>query len=159
MRGKQATKRKIAGDPVYNNILLAKFINKVMLSGKKSLAQKIVYDALNDAAKKVGGKTGVKGLDVFDKTMNSLRASIRLRSRRVGGANLQIPVPLTEDQANALSIKWVIDAARARKGADMYARLSQEFVDAYNGVGTAHRKKEEMHKMAEANKAYSHFNW
>lgn len=158
MRGKKAPKRKIAPDPVHGDVLLAKFINHVMLNGKKSVAQKIVYSALDDAAKKVG-KPNVKGIDVFTKVMSTLKPTIRLRSRRVGGANLQIPVQLDEDQSVFMVTKWILDAARARKGMDMYLKLSAEFSDAYNGTGTAMKKREELHKMAEANKAYAHFNW
>ena len=158
MRGKKATKRKIAPDPLYGSELLAKFINKIMWDGKKSIAQKIVYDALDDTTKKIA-KPNVDQLEVFNKVMSNLKPSVRLRSRRVGGANLQIPVPLDEDQSSFLIFKWIIDAARARKGTDMYIRLGAEFLDAYNNTGTGIRKKDEMHKMAEANKAYAHFNW
>ncbi|MEI7603920.1 MAG: 30S ribosomal protein S7 [bacterium] len=158
MRGKKAPKRVIAPDPLYGDVLLSRFINMVMLDGKKSTAQTIVYGALDDALHKLN-KPNLKQIEIFTKVMTTLKPAVRLRSRRVGGANLQIPVPLTDDQANFLVMKWLIDAARARKGMDMYLRLSAEFVDAFNNTGTAFRKKEEMHKMAEANKAYSHFNW
>jgi small subunit ribosomal protein S7 len=157
MRGKQAPKRKIKADPKFESILLSKFINTIMLNGKKSLAQKIVYQALDDAASKVGKQ--ISSLDVFNKVMTTLRPTVKLKPRRVGGSNLQIPVSLTEEQGDFLAIRWIISAARARKGADMYVRLSAEFVDAYNGVGSAFKKKEEIHKMAEANKAYAHFNF
>ena len=158
MRGKKAPKRKGNPDAIYGDVLLGKFINMVMIGGKKTVAQKIVYSALDDAAKKIN-KPNVNGFEVFTKVMAMLKPAIRLRSRRVGGANLQIPVPLDDDQGAFMAIKWILDAARARKGQDMYLRLSAEFVDAYNGAGTGMRKREEMHKMAEANKAYAHFNW
>jgi len=158
MRGKKAVKRSILPDPMYGDVLVSKFINMVMWDGKKSLAQKIFYGALEDAVKKIN-KPNLQPMDVFTKALANLKPSVRLRSRRVGGANLQIPVPLSEDQANFLIIKWLITAARARKGQKMFAALSAEFVDTYNGVGTSMKKKEEMNRMAEANKAYAHFNW
>ena len=125
-----------------------------MKDGKKTLAQKIVYSALENLKEKIKKEDALKA---FDDVMNAIRPSVEVRSRRVGGANYQVPMPVTSDRQDALAFRWIIAAARARKGRDMVDRLTSEMTDALEGVGGAFKKKEDTHRMAEANKAFAHF--
>lgn len=153
-RGKSAQKRVIAADAIYNSELVGKLINYVMLHGKKTTAQKIVYGAMELAAEK---KKTKDPLQLFEQVMNALRPHVEVRSRRVGGANYQVPMPVVGTRQDALAFRWLIAAAKARKGKDMKTRLAQEFLDILEGLGGAMKKREDVHRMAESNKAFAHF--
>lgn len=153
MRGKQAPKRTIAPDPVYNSTTISKFVNYIMLDGKKSTAQKAVYGAF----KIIEDKTGEKGLDVFDKAMRNVTPAVEVKARRIGGANYQVPVEVKGDRKFTLASRWLISAARSRKGKPMRMRLALELMEAAEGQGDAVKKKQDVHRMAEANRAFAHF--
>ncbi len=153
MRGKQAAKRKIKPDSQYSNILIAKFINYIMRQGKKSIAQKIVYDAFAT----IKEKTNKNPVEIFDGAVKNVSPLLEVRGRRIGGANYQIPYPVRGERRHALAFRWLIAAAKARKGMPMSQRLARELIDAYNKEGAAIKKREDVHKMAEANKAFAHF--
>ena len=155
-RGRKIPKRVVSPEPRYNSLLISRFINMIMKDGKKTLAQKIVYSALENLKEK---KKKDDALKAFDDVMNAIRPSVEVRSRRVGGANYQVPMPVTSDRQDALAFRWIIAAARARKGRDMVDRLTSEMTDALEGVGGAFKKKEDTHRMAEANKAFAHYRW
>lgn len=152
-RGKAAPKRVIAPDPVHHNELLAKFINFVMKDGKKTTAQKIVYGAIDAAGK----KKEENGVAVFERAVEAVRPQVEVRSRRVGGANYQIPMPVTGRRQDALAFRWIIAAAKARSGRSMQEKLAAELLDALAEQGGAIKKKLDVHRMAEANKAFAHF--
>lgn len=152
-RGKQAPKRVVAPDPKYHSVLVTKFINFIMKDGKKSVAQKIVYETLGLLAE----KKNENALVIFEKVMEALRPQVEVRSRRVGGANYQVPMPVTVDRQNTLAFRWVTIAAKARKGRTMQDRLLAECLDAIEGQGGAIKKRDDMHRMADANKAFAHF--
>lgn len=152
-RGKQAPKRHIMPDPVYQSELLSKFINFLMERGKKSIAQGIVYGAL-DIMKE---KKQTEPLKIFEQVIDTVRPQVEVRSRRVGGANYQVPMPVVGSRQNALAFRWIVGAAKARKGTSMRERLAAEFLDILEGTGGALKKKEDVHRMAEANKAFAHF--
>lgn len=153
MRGKRITKRKIAPDPKFNNTAIAKFINYIMERGKKSIAQQIVYDAFDI----IEAKTKEKGLDVFDKAMRNVTPQLEVKARRIGGANYQVPVEVKGDRRFNLASRWLITAARKRKGMPMKQKLANELMDAANNQGDAVKKREETHRMAESNRAFAHF--
>lgn len=146
--------RDIKPDRIYNSVMVQKVINRVMLNGKKQIAEKIVYQAMEKAAKKLKVDNP---LDVFDQALKNIQPHVETRSRRVGGANYQIPFEVKGQRQNHLTIMWLVTAARARKGIPMADRLSAELMDAYNNQGTAVKKREDTHKMAEANRAFAHF--
>lgn len=153
-RRNRAKKREISPDYKYNEVLLCKFINCVMLKGKKFIAEKIVYGALDKIS-----KTGNEGISVFNMAIDNVRPSVEVKSRRVGGANYQIPVSVSADRANALAMRWIINFARARKGSCMIDNLTNELMDAYSKKGSAVKQKENTFRMAEANKAFSYFRF
>lgn len=153
MRGKQAPKRKIDPDSRYNSYVIARMINLVMQRGKKSVAQTVVYDAF-DIIKK---KSGQEPMDVFDRAMANVGPSVEIRPRRVGGANYQVPFPVKGDRQQTLALRWIIKAAKSRKGRPMRERLANEILDAFNEEGAAMKKKNDVHRMAEANRAFAHF--
>ncbi len=155
-RRKTAAKREILPDPVYNDLVIAKFVNKMMLQGKKALTQKILYSALDDLRTKVNGE---EPLTVFKKALENCKPNLEVRSRRVGGATYQVPVDVRPSRRLALAMIWLISYARERGEKTMSARLSGELADAYANRGNAIKKKEDVHRMAEANKAFSHYNW
>jgi small subunit ribosomal protein S7 len=146
--------RPISPDRVYNSVLVQKVINRVMLNGDKQKAEKLVYNGLQKAADKLEVKNP---LEVFDQAIANIRPSLETRSRRVGGANYQIPFEVRGQRQNHLTIMWFVAAARARKGMSMEDRLALELIDAYNNTGPSVKKKEDTHKMAEANRAFAHF--
>lgn len=148
-------KRETQPDTKFGNTVLTKFINKVMLDGKKSTAESIVYEALD----KAGEKLGVQAVEVFEKAMENVKPLVEVRSRRVGGATYQVPVEVAPARAQALAIRWIINFSRGKKGMPMADRLSREFVDAYKGEGSSMKKREDTHKMAEANRAFAHYRW
>ncbi|MDC7228168.1 MAG: 30S ribosomal protein S7 [Spirochaetales bacterium] len=154
-RKRQAPVRPILPDPSYNSTVVSKFIARMMLDGKKSTATKIVYGAF-DVLKE---KTGEEALDVFLKALENVKPMVEVKSRRVGGSTYQVPVEIRESRREALAMRWVITAARSRSGRAMSRALSEELLDAYNNTGTAFKKKEDTHRMAEANKAFAHYRW
>ncbi|MFC1807040.1 30S ribosomal protein S7 [Candidatus Omnitrophota bacterium] len=156
MRRRRAEKREILPDPIYHSKQLTKFINTVMERGKKSTAERIVYDAL-DALKKKTGKDDA--LELFQKSLDNVRPMLELKSRRVGGATYQVPIEVTQDRGVTIAMRWLRNFARQRKGGPMSQRLALELFDAYQRQGAAVKKRDDTHKMAEANKAFSHFRW
>jgi len=155
-RRKKNYKREVVPDPIYNDISVAKFINKVMLDGKRSIAQKLVYGALDELRNKVAGE---EPLTVFKKAIENVKPSLEVRSRRVGGATYQVPVDVRPSRRLALAMRWLVNYSRERSEKSMAMRLASEMTDAYNNRGNAVKKKEDIHRMAEANKAFSHYNW
>jgi small subunit ribosomal protein S7 len=155
MRGKQAPKRNIRPDSVYSSVSVTRFINVVLLHGKKSLAEKFVYGALESAS------TMLKkpALDILDTALSNVKPSLEVRSRRVGGANYQVPVPVDEHRQEALAFRWIVSAARKSKGKDFQSALLDELLSAYKGEGQAVKTKQDTERMAEANKAFAHFRW
>jgi len=154
-RRREAQKRKVSPDPKYNDILVGRFINNILRQGKKSLAERIFYSAL-DA---VEAKVKEDPVKVFRKAVENAAPMLEVRSRRVGGATYQVPVEVNEGRRIALSIRWMIQNARSRAGKTMSEKLTGEIVDAYNNAGGAIKKREEVHRMAEANKAFAHYRW
>ena len=153
MRGKRAPKRKILPDPKYKSINLAKFINYIMERGKKTVAQGIVYGAFEMLKE----KTKQDPLEIFDQAIKNVTPSLEVKSRRVGGANYQIPIPVRGERKISLSYHWIIDAARHKKGKPMAEKLANELLDAYQNQGDAVKKRMDVHRMAEANRAFAHF--
>jgi small subunit ribosomal protein S7 len=153
MRGKQAPRRQLTPDPKFQNVMIAKLINYVMLDGKKTTAQRVVYDALQIVTE----KTKQDPVEVFELAMQNLMPNLEVKSRRVGGANYQIPMPVRGDRRLTLAFRWILIAARARKGSPMAQRLAQEILDTAENTGTAIKKKDDVQRMAEANRAFAHF--
>ncbi|GAA7806412.1 30S ribosomal protein S7 [Helicobacter pylori] len=143
------------GDPVYGNKVVTKFINKMMYDGKKSVAEKIIYKAFN----KIEEKSGEKGIEVFEKALERVRPLVEVHSRRVGGATYQVPVEVRASRQQSLSIRWILEATRKRNERMIVDRLANELMDAASDKGAAFKKKEDVHKMAEANKAFAHYRW
>ncbi len=154
-RGKVAARRPILPDTKYNSVVVTKFIGRMMLSGKKNITTKIMYDSFD----KIKEKTGEEPLAFFNKALENVKPVVEVKSRRVGGATYQVPMDVPEKRREALAMRWIIGAARKRSGHEMSERLAAELIDAYNSTGTAFKKKEEVHRMAEANKAFAHFRW
>jgi small subunit ribosomal protein S7 len=154
-RRREVPKRTILPDPKYGNETLAKFINVVMHSGKKSVAEKIVYGALNTLAE----RSKQDPVDVFQQALDNIKPDVEVKSRRVGGATYQVPVEVKPARQAALAMRWIVDAARARGGKSMGVRLADELMDAAERRGTAYKKREDTHRMAEANKAFAHYRW
>ncbi|BAL81271.1 30S ribosomal protein S7 [Caldisericum exile] len=150
-----APKREIEGDPVYNDVMVAKLINNVMKDGKKSLAEKIVYAAFDILRE----KTGKDPLEVFELALEKVRPLVEVKPRRVGGATYQIPIEIEKERGQKLAIKWIIQAARSVKGKRMEEKLADEIINASNETGAAYKKKIDLHKMAEANRSYAHLRW
>ena len=157
-RRNAAIKRSILPDPKFSSRLLAKFINMIMKDGKKSTAETIVYQALETLVDKLG-KPAEKAPEVFAEVLEKVKPVVEVRSRRVGGATYQIPVEVRQDRREALAMRWLIESARSRQEKSMKVKLANELLDASNDKGNAIKKKEDTHKMAEANKAFSHFRW
>ena len=155
MRRRRAQKRLIDPDPRYGDLLIAKFINIVMECGKKSIAERIVYDAL-DIVKE---KTSKEPLEVFRAALDNVRPLLETKSRRVGGATYQVPVSVAEDRGYSLALRWIRSYSRDRKGKPMHEKVAQEIIDGYNKTGPSIKKREDMHKMAEANRAFAHYRW
>ncbi len=154
-RRHSAEKRKVLPDPKYGDMVLAKFINCLMLAGKKSTAERIIYGALDTIEK----KTGQTPLKFFHDAIGNIKPSVEVKSRRVGGATYQVPIEIRNDRRQALAIRWLVDLARRRSENTMTERLSGEIMDAANNRGAAVKKREDTHRMAEANKAFSHYRW
>lgn len=156
MRRKQATKIELIPDPKYNSIVVSKFVNNLMERGKKSISQRIFYSALELAAKDLKKENA---LEVFEQALKNTSPLLEVKSRRVGGANYQVPYEVKGKRKEALSMRWIIRAARKGKGKEMSKKLAKELTDAYNNTGEAVKKKEDTHKVAEANRAFAHFAW
>ena len=155
MRKKRAVKRDVLPDALYKSKVVTKLINQIMLDGKKGTAQRIVYDAFD----MIKEKTGEEAMVVFEKAMKNIKPALEVKSRRVGGANYQVPVEVKADRAQALAFRWLAQYARLRNGHSMAENLANEIIDASNGVGASVKKREDTHKMAEANKAFAHYRW
>ena len=155
MRKRQAIKRDVLADPIYNSKMITKLINGIMLDGKKGTAQRILYNAL-DIVKE---KTNKDPLEVLNQAFENIKPALEIKSRRIGGSNYSVPMEVREDRANALTLRWLIQYAKSRNGKGMAENLAAEIIDASNGVGGAVKKREDTHKMAEANKAYAHYRW
>lgn len=155
MRKRQAIKREVLADPIYNSKMVTKLINRIMIGGKKGTAQNILYDAF-DIVKE---KTGNDPMETFNKAYENIKPQLEIKSRRIGGGNYQVPVEVKEDRGQALALRWLVQYAKNRSGKGMAENLANEIIDAANGVGGAVKKREDTHKMAEANKAYAHYRW
>ena len=148
-------KRDVLPDPVYNSKVVTKVVNQIMLGGKKGLAQEIVYGAF-DIIKE---KTGQEPIEVFNQAINNIMPVLEVKARRVGGSNYQVPMEIRPERRQTLAIRWLVSYARARSERDMCQRLAGELMDAYNSTGGAFKKKEDVHRMAEANRAFAHYRW
>ena len=148
-------KRDVLPDPIYGNLVVAKLINNIMLDGKKGVAQAIVYDAFDMIRK----QTGEEPMETFQKAMNNIMPVVEVKARRVGGANYQVPIEVRADRRQTLALRWLIKYTRARGEKTMYERLAKELMDASNNMGATVKKKEDTHKMAEANRAFAHYRW
>ncbi len=155
MRRRKAPVRPVLPDPVHGSKVLTKFINAIMLGGKKSVAQKVMYAALE----RIESKSGEKGIEVFNKAMDNVKPVMEVKSRRVGGATYQVPIEVRPVRQQSLGIRWIVEAARKRNERTMMERLSNELMDAATEKGSAFKKKEDTYKMAEANKAFAHYRW
>ena len=155
MRKRRATKRDVLPDPIYNSKVVTKLINSLMKDGKKGIAQTILYDAFD----MVKEKTNEDPMEVFDKALSNIKPALEVKSRRVGGANYQVPIEVKANRSQALAMRWLVQYARLRGGHSMAENLANEIIDASNGVGAACKKREDTHKMAEANKAFAHYRW
>jgi len=155
MRRRRAPERPVLPDPVYGSKVLTKFINAVMLDGKKSTAQKVMYGALD----RIEEKTGEKGIEIFNQAMDNVKPVMEVKSRRVGGATYQVPIEVRPVRQQSLGIRWIVDAARKRNERTMMERLSNELMEAATDKGSAFKKKEDTYRMAEANKAFAHYRW
>jgi len=155
MRKRRAVKRDVLPDPIYNSKVVTKLINRIMLDGKKGKAQTILYDAF-DIIKE---KTGEEPLEVFNKALENIKPLLEVKSRRVGGSNYQVPIEVKADRSQALGLRWLVNYARLRGGKGMAENLANEIIDASNGTGAAVKKREDTHRMAEANKAFAHYRW
>ncbi len=154
-RKRSAPKKNIVLDPKYKSAIIPKLINSIMYDGKKTIAEKIVYDAME----KIKSKSKDEPINVFNEAINNIRPTVEVRSRRVGGATYQVPVEVKANRSQALAIRWLIDASRKRKDKKMSDKIFNEIYDAYQSRGSAIKKKEDTHKMAESNKAFAHFRW
>lgn len=155
MRKNRAEKRAVLADPVYNDIIVTRMINKIMLDGKKSIAESVFYDALDQ----IKENTDEEGIEVLKKGLENIMPVLEVKSRRVGGSNYQVPVEVNDRRRLSLAIRWLTESARSRGERTMTERFANEIIDAANNTGGAVKKKEEVHRMAEANKAFAHYRW
>ena len=155
MRKRRAEKRDVLPDAIYNSKVVTKLINAVMLDGKKGTSEKIIYEAFDI----IKDKTGKNPVEVFDAAMENIMPLLEVKSRRVGGSNYQVPIEVRPDRRQTLGLRWLVNYAKNRSGRGMANKLANEIMDAANGVGGAVKKREDTHKMAEANKAFAHFRW
>lgn len=155
MRRRKAPVREVLADPIYNSKVISKFINAIMLDGKKSVAQSIIYGAIERLDK----KSEAKGIEIFEKAIENVKPVVEVKSRRVGGATYQVPVEVRPARRQTLALRWLIDYSRKRNERTMADRLANELFDAANERGNSFKKKEDTHKMAEANKAFAHYRW
>ena len=155
MRKRRAVKRDVLPDPIYNSKVVTKLINQIMQDGKKGTAERILYEAF-DIIKE---KTGQEPMEVYNKALENVKPILEVKSRRVGGSNVQVPIEVNDDRSQALALRWIVNYAKLRNGKGMAINLANEIMDAANGVGGAVKKREDTHKMAEANKAFAHYRW
>ena len=155
MRKNQAEQRTVEPDPIYDEVIVNRLINKIMLDGKKSLAEKTVYNALN----KVEENTGESAIEVLKEALENVKPTLEVKSRRVGGSNYQVPVEVDDARSSSLALRWLIESTRGRGERSITERLSGEIMDAYNNTGGAVNKKEEVHRIAESNRAFAHYKW
>ena len=155
MRKRRAVKRDVLPDPIYKSKVVTKLINRIMLDGKKGVAEKILYEAFD----KVKEKTGDDPVKVFEKALENIKPQLEVKSKRVGGSNYQVPVEVSETRSQTLGLRWLVNYARLRGGHTMADNLADEIIDASNGTGNAVKKREDTHRMAEANKAFAHYRW
>jgi small subunit ribosomal protein S7 len=155
MRKNAAPRRELTPDPVYDSVLVTQFVNKILQRGKRSTAERIVYTALETVAEKTGGEA----LSVLKRAVDNTRPQLEVRSRRVGGATYQVPVEVRPKRANTLAVRWLVNNSRKRRERSMAERLANEILDASNSVGASVKQREDLHKMADANKAFAHYRW
>ncbi len=155
MRKKRAVRRDVLPDPIYKSKVVTKLINRIMLDGKKGVAEKILYEAFDQ----VKEKTNEDPVKVFEKALENIKPQLEVKSKRVGGSNYQVPVEVSETRSQTLGLRWLVNYARLRGGHTMAQNLADEIVDASNGTGNAVKKREDTHRMAEANKAFAHYRW
>ncbi len=155
MRKRRAVKRDVLPDPIYNSKVVTKLINQIMQDGKKGTAEKILYQAF-DIVKE---KTNQEPMEVYEKALENIKPLLEVKSRRVGGSNVQVPIEVDDDRSQALALRWIVNYAKTRNGRSMAENLANEIMDAANGVGGAVKKRDDVHKMAEANKAFAHYRW
>ena len=155
MRKRRAVKRDVLPDPIYNSKVVTKLVNTIMLDGKKGTAQKILYEAFDI----IKTTTNQEPMDVFNEAMENIKPALEVKSRRVGGSNVQVPIEVNPERAQTLALRWLINYARLRNGKSMATNLANEIMDAAKGVGGAVKKREDTHRMAEANKAFAHYRW
>ena len=155
MRKRRAVKRDVLADPIYNSKLVTKLINRLMIDGKKGVAQTILYNSFDI----IREKTNEEPMDVLNKALDNIKPALEVKSRRVGGANYQVPIEVRPARSQALGLRWLVQYARLRGGHSMSENLANEIMDAANGVGAAVKKREDTHRMAEANKAFAHYKW
>lgn len=155
MRKKQAVKKDVLPDPIYNSKVVTKLINSIMLDGKKGTAQKILYDAFE----MVKEKTGKEPMEVFNQALENIKPALEVKARRVGGSNVQVPIEVSEERSQVLGLRWLTQYARLRGGRGMAEKLANEIIDASNGTGASVKKREDTHRIAEANKAFAHMKW
>ena len=155
MRKRQAVKRDVLADPIYNSKVVTKLVNRMMIGGKRGKAQTIVYKAFD----LIQERTNENPADVFSKAMENITPSLEVKARRVGGSNVQVPIEVSASRGQTLALRWLVTAARARGGKSMAEKLANEIMDAAQEAGAAFKKKEDVHKMAEANKAFAHYRW
>ena len=155
MRKRRAEKRDVLADPIYESKVVTRLINTIMKDGKKGTAEKILYGAFDT----VKERTGNDPIEVFEKAMENIKPALEVKSRRVGGSNLQVPIEVSDERSQALALRWLVQYARLRNGKSMAENLANEIIDASNGTGAAVKKREDTHRMAEANKAFAHYRW
>ena len=155
MRKKRAERRDVLPDPIYKSKVVTKLVNRIMLDGKKGVAEKILYEAFDT----VKEKTGEDPVVVFEKALENIKPQLEVKSKRVGGSNYQVPVEVSEIRSQTLGLRWLVNYARLRNGHTMAQNLADEIIDASNGTGNAVKKREDTHRMAEANKAFAHYRW
>ena len=155
MRKRRAVKRDVLPDPIYKSKVVTKLVNRIMLDGKKGVAEKILYEAFDQ----VKTKTGEDPVSVFEKALENIKPQLEVKSKRVGGSNYQVPVEVSETRSQTLGLRWLVNYARLRGGHTMADNLADEIIDASNGTGNAVKKREDTHRMAEANKAFAHYRW
>ena len=155
MRKRRAVRRDVLPDPIYKSKVVTKLVNRIMLDGKKGVAEKILYEAFDT----VKQKTGEDPVAVFEKALENIKPQLEVKSKRVGGSNYQVPVEVSETRSQTLGLRWLVNYARLRNGHTMAQNLADEIIDASNGTGNAVKKREDTHRMAEANKAFAHYRW
>ena len=155
MRKRRAEKRDVLPDPVYNSKVVTKLVNQIMQDGKKGTAQKILYEAFDI----ISEKTGKPAIEVYNEALENIKPALEVKSRRVGGSNYQVPLEVSDERSQALALRWLTKYSRERGGRGMADNLANEIIDASNGTGAAVKKREDTHRMAEANKAFAHYRW